>query len=176
MNGNYYNPFEMSQKKDSDLMKWQLATIDLIEEIKHELACEIYNTETDTWVRSTGVTPLVNEMGINSLIGFVSGLANKNTILSNLSEKDVNVIMQNLCDRLAEHLFLNWEDYKIEKMNIDMVFFKIENFCLMSLKRAQDEGERSFLKQTESRREIINVGDGGKRSILPGWLGKGKGE
>lgn len=176
MNESYYYPFAATQKKDSDLMKWQLATVDLIEEIKHELRCENYNIKTDTWERTDGVEPLVNEIGVNSLIGFVSGLANKNTILSNLSEKDINMIMNDLCDRLSEHLFLNWEAYEVKKENMDMVHFKIENFCFMSLKRAMDEGERQFLKQTESRREIINVGGENKRSLLPSWMGGGKGE
>ncbi len=59
---------------------------------------------------------------------------------------------------------------------MDMVFGKIEMFCFMSLKRAQDEGERQFLKHTERRIESFKLGDDQqKKSGLPGWLGFGGG-
>ena len=163
-------------KKDPDLMKWQLATLDLIEEIKHELRCETYDEKLSQWIKQKGVEPLVNDIGINGLVGFVSGLANKNTILSNLNEKDIYEIMIVLCDRIADHIFLNREKYAIKRDDMDMVFGKIEMFCYMSLMRAKDEGERSFLKAIERRSEIYKMGEDQKKSILPGWLGFGGGK
>lgn len=163
------------QPKDPDLMKWQLATFDLIEEMKHELRCEMWNEEKKAWLRPEKMLPLVNEIGINGLMGFVTSMANKNTILSNLKENDINEIMMVLCDRIADHMFLNWQEYKITKENMDMVFGKLEMFCFMSLKRAQDEGERQFLKQTERRTEIFRTGDEQQKQKLPGWLGFGGG-
>ncbi len=99
------------QQKDPDLMRWQLATLDLIEEMKHELRCEMWDEKKQAWCRPADMEPLVNEIGINGLIGFVTSMSNKNTILSNLNERDINDIMMVLCDRVADHIFLNHACY-----------------------------------------------------------------
>lgn len=157
-------------QRSSDLMKWQLSTFDLIEDLEHDLKGERFDKEKNDWI-STG-SKFLNDEGVKAIMSILTARINKNTILSNLNEKEISRIMIDFSRDLIDLFFTNREDYEIKKEHLDLLVRKVVDFVYISLKRAFEEGERSFLKQTERRTEVYKVGDEEKQGKLKSfWSG-----
>ena len=75
---------------DADLTRWQLTAEDLLTELEHDLKGEEYDHKTRSWVLRSGGQPLMNQKGVRAVVSMVKPVVNKNTFLSNLSEKRIN--------------------------------------------------------------------------------------
>lgn len=157
-------------QRSSDLMRWQLSTSDLIEDLEHDLKGETFNRETNQWV--IGKTRFVNDEGVKAIMSILTARINKNTILSNLNENEISRIMIDFSRDLIDLFFMRREEYDISKEHLDLLLRKIVDFVYISLKRAFEEGERQFLKHTERRTEVYKVGDEEKKGKLKSfWSG-----
>lgn len=157
-------------QRSSDLMKWQLSTFDLIEDLEHDLKGERFSKKKNDWIK-TG-TRFVNDAGVKAIMSILTARINKNTILSNLTEKEISRIMLDFSRDLIDLFFTRRVDFDIKKEDLDILLRKIVDFVYISLKRAFEEGERAFLKQTERRTEVYKVGDEEKKGKLKSfWSG-----
>ena len=121
-------------------------------------------------------TPLMNELGINSIIGIVQTVMNQVTIMSNISKADIENIMMFLSDTLARDLMVNRVDYGIEsKAARDKIFFTALTTTYITLKRGYEEGDKRFWKGSvqEYRTTVDNVGSRSKGilSKINPWSG-----
>lgn len=155
---------------DPQQTRWQLEVIDILADLEHDLKGEVWDSDTSKY-KQVG-EPRVNEIGLRDLMSFVRTHVNKVSFLTNLNEDDVNQICQEARVDLAELLLFNWQEYKIEKTNLNTLVEMIDHFIFLALMRSKDEGERIFLGKTYSRADRVITGDSQqKKSWLPMNLG-----
>lgn len=117
--------------------------------------------------------PLLNGVGINSVIGLVQSIVSQVAIMSNFSKDDVPMILDFLADTLARDLMVSRKVYGIMSPTVrDKIFFTVLTSAFVVLKRGLDEGDRRFWKgsQQELVTRVETQGTGGK-----GWIGKALG-
>jgi hypothetical protein len=111
--------------------------------------------------------PLMNELGINSILGLIQTIVNQVTIMSNLEKTEVPVLMDFLGDTLAKDLMVNRIKYDIRTPSArDKIFFTALASAFICLKRAYQEGDRRFWKGTQQDIKTTVVSDGGRKSMF----------
>jgi len=155
------NEVYAQQQQSSELTRWQLTTSDIVEQIEHDLAGEVWaETMQDGkavkgWFRKTGAKAQMNEEGIREVSSIISAHVNKVSALTNLSKHDIKVICKGLHIDLAELFFFKQSDYELSTDNLNIVITKITNLVYMGLQKSLDEGERAFLSRTQRSVERI---------------------
>lgn len=123
----------------------------IAELLEHHLKNEVWNEDNKKW--ETKDNPLVNKKGINIIMTAFRGIINHNTILSNLSDKDIENLMKGLIDQIIILLYTRWKEFEIDKSNLTPIADLFCNSAYLALKRAYDNGERDFYTKSiqESR-------------------------
>lgn len=95
-------------------------------------------------------SPLMNDMGISSVISQIQAILNQITSMSNLGKKDEVIVMLDfLADTLAIDLMMNRETYGITNPTArTKIYFMALAPAYMHLNRAFEEGEKRFWKGT----------------------------
>jgi hypothetical protein len=137
----------------SELTKWQLDSTDIIDQQKHYLRGEIFDTEKSSYV-FTGIR-LMNEKGVSSLSLVLQQYLNKNTNLSNLSEDFIRDDMVYFNLDLVEFIRVNYTGFEINKEYMSMIIQTVCDTVFFAMMRAMNNGERIFLRSTEQRKHII---------------------
>ena len=149
------------QQQQADLTRWQLTTSDIVEQIEHDLAGEVWAEVMQDgklvkgWFKKGNAVPLMNEQGIREISSIISAHVNKVSALTNLDKHNIKTICKGLHIDLSELLFFKQEDFKIETDNLNIIVTKIMNLVFMGLQKSLDEGERAFLSRTQRSVERI---------------------
>lgn len=119
--------------------------------------------------------PLMNEEGINSVIGQIQTLVNQVTVMSNLNKAEVPMLVDFLGDTLAKDLMMNRIKYEIKSSSSrDKIYFTALTSAFVCMKRAFEEGEKRFWKGSQhemtTRHEGIQQTSPLKK--LMGWGGR----
>lgn len=154
-----------------NLIKWQLDYEGDLKKLKHEWAGEVPEMRSDgvAWVKK--LKPKMNEEGLNTIIPYVRSMISKSP-LSNLTEDEVNKICLTVGRNIADVLFLKYDIFEIDKNFLSIIVDQATDFVYIVLKRAQDEGERHFLKETSQVTEVHTDGGAGDSKSVFGKLFK----
>jgi len=141
---------------------------------KLELTYRSQVEDKDGNIKQIGA-PLMNEEGINSVIGQIQTLVNQVTVMSNLNKAEVPMLVDFLGDTLAKDLMVNRLKYNIISSSArDKIFFTALTSAFVCMKRAFEEGEKRFWKG--SQHEMTTRHEGIQQSSplkkLMGWGGK----
>lgn len=94
--------------------------------------------------------PLMNEEGISAVIGLVQSVVNRVTIMSNLKDQEIRVLMDFLADALAKDLMMNRVTYGIKSgVSRERIFSSALMTAFITMKRAFEEGDRRFWKGSQ---------------------------
>lgn len=94
--------------------------------------------------------PWLNEDGVLSCIGLLRAIVTRNTILGDLSDKEISKIILGLADTLIKDLMVNARNYEIKNIATrDKIMNSCLNLACLTLKRAQKGGERRFWKGSQ---------------------------
>lgn len=102
--------------------------------------------DKDEWILEKGVAPLINNIGLNSLMADAKSVINQNTILSNFDIEQISRLIIRLGISIKSKIKMNWKEFGIDKSNLDTVVFAVTDPAYASLMRAKGEGEKRFLK------------------------------
>jgi hypothetical protein len=117
-------------------------------------------------VRSVG-EPLLNEFGVNSVLGLVRSVVNRNTIMSNLDKGEVSVMMDFLGDTISRDLMMNRITYGITSPAArDKIFFNCMSLSFGVLKRGFEEGDKRFWKGSQQDITMRNEGMQPKKGLI----------
>ena len=117
--------------------------------------------------------PLVNEKGISSIIGIAQAIINRHTIMSNLNDMEVRMLMDFFADTLSRDLMVNRIAYDITDASArEKIYWETLSSAFVTLKRGYKEGDKKFWKG--STQEIRTSNDGGSQkkglfSFLGNW-------
>jgi len=93
--------------------------------------------------------PLMNELGINSVIGLMQSLVNQVNIMGNLDKDQVQGLTMYFADTLAKDLMMSRVKYEIEDMTArDKIFVTSVNLAFITCQRAFEQGDRKFWGKT----------------------------
>lgn len=126
------------------------ATVELVE---HHLKGEVWNADEKKWENK--YTALMNDDGINTIMTMLRGLINHNTVLSNLTDKDIENVMRGVIDQIVILLYTRWKEFNIDKAHLTPIADLICNNAYFSLKRAYDNGERDFYTKSIQENRVV---------------------
>jgi len=124
----------------------------LMDKLERTFAGEEYDEEYKVWRRKR--KPMMNKTGIKSIMADVRAVVNQNTILSNLNEREIGVIMIQLGDTVLMKLAQERDNFEITKPELNTIVDAVVHTAYPCLKRAWQQGERNWHK-TVTRSEII---------------------
>ena len=118
--------------------------------------------------------PLMNELGISAVRGQVQSIVNQTTVMSNFNKNDIPMLMDFLGDTLAKDLMMNRETYGMTFTTRDKVYFVSLTSAFICMKRALDEGEKRFWKNSQHEVRSTVEGTGGGQGPIKRLFGFGK--
>jgi len=122
-------------------------------------------------------SPLLNEKGINSVLGIVQSIVNQVTVFGNLTKEECFGLRDFLADTLARDLMINRINYDIRDISArNKIFFSALSYAVVTMSRGREGDEKRFLSKTtqEIRSSVDTGGAPQKRGLLPTILGWGK--
>lgn len=116
--------------------------------------------------------PLLNEYGVASVISTVRTVVSRVTVMSNLEDKEIEMLMLFLADTLARDLMMNRMAYGLHDPTArDKIFFDCLTQAYVCLKRALKEGDRRFLKGSAQEITTTLHQDGQGQGMIGKLLG-----
>lgn len=138
---------------------------------KMELTFRSMKLDEEGNAKSMG-EPLMNDLGINSVIGTIQALVNQISIMSNLDKKNIANLIDYIGDTLAKDLMINKINYGIKSSTArDKIYFTALSTSFITLKRAFEEGDKRFWKGSvqEIRTSNDSQKQGGFLSSMNPW-------
>jgi len=97
-------------------------------------------------IKSTG-RRLMNDRGVNEVMGNVGSVVSRDSYVTNLDEEHVIALIYNLRDVLIEQLMQNRYNYKIDTdTDRTSIVFICLSMSFTALRRGYKEGDRRFFK------------------------------
>lgn len=168
---NYENPhtkhFSTTSQSntDSDLVKWELDSGDVIEEIKAYLL-GVRENDDGKLVRISEA--MMSSEGVNKLISTVFGRTTKITILAELDMGKIMDTMRTVDANLSAFIYQNYDTFKISRADRDDICDNLCDIIFHNLTRALDGNTRKSITEMVQRHEqvIHNDQEGGRFKIF----------
>ena len=116
--------------------------------------------------------PLMNDLGINSVLGQIQSIISQVTVMSNLNKNEIPMLIDFLGDTLAKDLMMNRCNYEIHTPAArDKIFFTSLTGAFICMKRAFEEGDKRFWKGSQQEITTRVEGSTQKKGFarLLGW-------
>lgn len=167
-------------KDNENFAKWQLELNDILERAEHILRGDVIKFEDGKtfWVKTDNPNdnPL-NERGIYEVMKLLAMYINRNTILSDYDNEEINFKMLDFGKRLNNLIFMRYEELGLDteekRKNYEIIVGEIVDLVHSSYKRALHGGERRSLREmiqiqqnTSQQTMIPPVNQPKERSIL----------
>lgn len=149
----------ISVKQNQEFNRFMADMTAELELLFHNLLGEEYNQQDNNWVK-TGDS-VTNKAGAHALTSDVRTRINKNTFISNLTDKQINRFMVNYGRGLSDMIFFNQDDYEIKPENMSVIFNKFYDFVFIALHRCKDAGEREYYGATNVNVSKTDISKGG---------------
>ena len=146
----------------------QLDPASISDMMVHHLRGEVYDPSSGNWVARENAAQM-NEKGVRDIVSLFSFFFNQNTVLTNLTDRQIATKTVAFGDSLSEMVALNWRDYEVAKSMRTPICLAITDIINNALRRSLvgqgskiitdkallDSTQRSVVQQniTESRGE-----------------------
>ena len=161
-------------QQNPEIVKYQLETSELLENMRMLLLNEVFvqNTETGIVTRQTSKfgKRLMNEDGVQELLTIVRPHLDKNIILSNLTDDEISTTLIELRSKIALLLQRKYKDWEIDKEKLPTVMTTIINPIWSTLKRAANETTLNYLGKTQQLHEIRRHDDSDKSGFMEKFM------
>ncbi len=146
-------PSMFQQEDNENLVKWQLDIKDELVRIEHLLRKHIPKTDKNGdvyYIEPEEKDKLFNERGVNEILNLLAWYLNKNIILSNFSEEDINQRCKQFALFLKDFIFNNYQNFGLDNKDkikhYPMVVMNVVNTVEAAYNRALNGGERESLR------------------------------
>jgi len=153
------------KEENQNLVKWQLDIQEELERIEHLLRGHIpgYDDKgNEVWKESPIEEQVFNDRGVREILKILTWYLNKNFVLSNFSEEQIDQRVLQFANTLTDFIFINYEDFGLdtkEKMkHFPMVIMNIVNTVEASYNRALNGGERESLRTARTVNQTEPLG------------------
>jgi hypothetical protein len=158
-----------------EIRRWQLDPEELLVRVEKFLRRQRWNGETNKYEAMIGVDPFANELGIQTILAYLTGaLDPRSTTLSNFDIDDVNRLAKQARTAIRDIIILKYDTFQINPDYIPYIVYHCDGMVYGCLKRAFEGGERRSQAQSHHTIENIRRGNqepnsGGEKK---GWLFK----
>ena len=146
-------------KQNQDFNRFMADMTADLELLEHDLLGEEYNPREKQWVKAGA--SLTNKAGAHAFSSDVRPRINKNTFISNLDDKQIQLFMNNYGRSLSDMIFFNQEDFEIKPENMSVIFNKLYDFVYIALHRCKNAGERDYYGSTNVSVSKTDITRGG---------------
>lgn len=159
-----------STKANEDLVRWQLELNDILERVEHILKGDIpiFRDGNILWEKNPKPeNNTLNEYGVQETMKVLSLYINRNTILSDYTQTEINFKVYDFGREINNLFFMRYEDFGMDneekRKNYPIIIREIVDIVHSSYKRALFGGERRSIREMISVSQTTNtqVGAGG---------------
>lgn len=153
-----YNP-------NDNMIKWQLELNEILERIEHVLRGDQvkYEGGQTIWVKIPEDHPdrLLNNLGVQEVLRILSMYLNRNTILGNYTDEEVNDKVFDFGDRLNTLFYTKYEKIGLntieKRKNFEMLWGMLVDVVHSAYSRAIGGQERSSLREARQLQQMEQV-------------------
>lgn len=145
-------------KQDENLIRWQLELNDILERAEHVLRGDVVTFKGGQLIWSANPHPqsnALNEFGVQLIMKVISNYINRNTILSDYTNEEINYKVYDFGREINNLVFMKYEkmgmDTEEKRKEYPMLIREMVDIVHSAYKRALMGGERRSL------REMISV-------------------
>lgn len=168
---NNIDPRSMSQASmfsfnpNENMIKWQLELNEILERIEHVLRGDIvqFNEGHQIWVKLEENHPdrLLNDQGVQDVMRILSMYLNRNTILGNYTDEEVNDKVFDFGDRLNTLFYTKYEQIGLntseKRKSFEMLWGMLVDVVHSAYTRAIGGQERSSLREARQLQQLEQV-------------------
>jgi hypothetical protein len=147
-----------STKANEDIIRWQLELNDILERAEHILRGDIPKFEDGHIIWKENPHPEnnpLNDVGVQEIMKILAMYINRNTILSDYSNEEINFKVYDFGRAVNNLIFMRDFEFGMDteekRKNYEMLVTELKDIVHSSYKRALDGAEKRSL------REMINV-------------------
>ena len=151
-----------------NLIQWQLELDSILERIEHMLRGDKPKYKDGSLIWSPAEKDhekIFNEEGVAEIMRILTNYVNRNTILSNYKEDQINDKMFDLGIELADLIYLKYEDFGLDTLAkrklYGMILREIVDIVHSAYNRALNGGDRESLREARDVHQIDNTMGGG---------------
>ena len=142
-----------SSDENENLVKWQLDIKEELERIEHLLRKHIPKRDkngNEYFINPTKENQLFNEHGVNFILNLLGWYLNKNIILSNFDQEQIDQRVHQFSKELSNYIHNNYEkmglDNHDKQKEVNMIIMNLVNTIEAAYNRALHGGERESLR------------------------------
>lgn len=162
---NLSQPSMFSYNPNDNMIKWQLELNEILERIEHVLRGDQVKIENSQqiWIKlkETHKDRLLNDNGVAEVLRILSMYLNRNTILGNYTDEEVNYKVFDFGDRLNTLFYLKYEkmglDNPEKRKNFEMLWGMLVDVVHSAYTRAIGGQERSSLREARQLQQMEQV-------------------
>lgn len=165
------DPRSMSQQSmftynpNDNMIKWQLELNEILERIEHVLRGDVvkYEGGHSIWIKldEAHKDRLLNDLGVQEVLRILSMYLNRNTILGNYTDEEVNDKVFDFGDRLNTLFYTKYEkiglDTAEKRKNFEMLWGMLVDVVHSAYTRAIGGQERSSLREARQLQQMEQV-------------------
>lgn len=143
-----------SKPYSDDIVKWQLELNDILERAEHILRGDVVEFKQGHLIWGKNPNPrenCLNEFGVKLIMQVLANYINRNTILSDYEQDEINYKVYDLGRELNNLIFMKYEemgmDTEDKRKEYPMLVRKMVDIIHSSYKRALKGGERRSLRE-----------------------------
>ncbi len=144
------------QKDDFNSMVLRLDPTPTLEIIKRFLYMKTIKGENDVYYRAEGVSPIMDERGIEELMAELYAIMSVDKVLSNLNENNIRLIVREVGEVIIEFIFSNSKKYHIKECDFNKIFYMIKHNIEIFLRRAKDGKENEMITKSFLSKETVH--------------------
>lgn len=141
-------------KQDENLVRWQLELNDILERAEHILRGDmpVFKDGHIIWEKSVDPTtnPL-NELGVQEVMKILAMYVNRNTILSDYANEEINVKVYDFGREVNNLIFMRYDEFGMDsdekKKNYPILVRELVDIVHSAYKRALDGAEKRSLRE-----------------------------
>jgi hypothetical protein len=143
-----------SARQDENIVRWQLELNDILERAEHILRGDVPEFTDGHIIWSKNPYPEenpINERGVAEILKILAMYVNRNTILSDYDNKEINIKVYDAGRDINNLVFMRYEDFGMDteekKKNYPIIVREIIDIIHSAYKRALDGSEKRSLRE-----------------------------
>lgn len=161
-----------SSKQDDNLIRWQLELNDILERAEHILKGDVPVFKDGHIIWDVNPFPdenPLNKKGVGEVMKVLAMYVNRNTILSDYSNEEINFKVFDVGRAINNLVFMRYEDFGMDteekKKNYEIIVREMVDIVHSAYKRALDGAEKRSLREmisiTQATNTSAQLGQGG---------------
>lgn len=141
-----------SGDNEDNLVKWQLDIKETLVRIERLLRGQVprSNAKGELVFVEDNENRIFNEKGVNNIMKILSLYVSKEIILSDYTDKQINILMKHFSNKLISDIYMNAEEYGLDTpakyKQFPMTVYTLISIVDATYRRSKDGGERLSLK------------------------------